>query len=156
MAGSKCRKETAKFIGKTLMGKVIPTRLEVPGPGHNVYATGATIVRSFYVVACVLLTRLDATGLAIVYGTQKLKQSTVRNACMIVSMSVCVLLVLVMARYVRACYCAKMAHKFRARFRLQFFVGICSAVMSLPQNFCISLFFVYCTIILYIFFLVLF
>lgn len=59
-------------------------------------------------------------------------------------------LVLVMARYVRACYCAKMAHKFRARFRLQFFVGF--AVTSLPQNFCISLFFVYCTIIQYIYF----
>lgn len=54
-----------------------------------------------------------------------------------------------MARYVRACYCAKMAHKFRALFRLQFFVSF--AVTSLPQNFCISLFFVYCTIILYIY-----
>lgn len=41
----------------------------------------------------------------------------------------CVLLVLVMARYVRACYCAKMPHKFRARFRLQFF-----AVIALPKK----------------------
>lgn len=47
------------------MGEVIPTtRLEVSGPGYNVYATGAAIVRSFYVVACVLLTRLDSTQLA--------------------------------------------------------------------------------------------
>lgn len=65
MAASKCRKEIATFLGQTLMGEVIPTtRLEVSGPGYNVYATGAAIVRSFYVVACVLLTRLDSTGLA--------------------------------------------------------------------------------------------
>lgn len=50
----------------------------------------------------------------------KLKQSTVRSVLYYIHKYIYILYirvrvcVLVMARYVRACYCAKMAHKFRA------------------------------------------
>lgn len=73
---------------------------------------------------------------------------------MIVSMSVCVcvVLVLVMARYVRACYCAKMAHKFRARFRLQFFVGICSVPLCRFHKISVFLYFSYIAQLFCIFF----